>query len=70
MPTKTDMPLPENDLTASIARGVHRVTQCDAHSFVNAKQWKRMEVCKWTVEYHFFDENRTAHILYCRMENL
>ncbi|KAH7697303.1 hypothetical protein AAVH_35614, partial [Aphelenchoides avenae] len=47
-PTKIDMPLPKNDLTTWLTRDVHRVSQCEAHSFVNSKQRKRMEVYKWS----------------------
>ncbi|KAH7662590.1 hypothetical protein AAVH_43448, partial [Aphelenchoides avenae] len=68
-PTKIDLPLPENDLTEFLTNVVHRVTQCEMHSLVNAKQCKRMELHKWTVEY---DEGRrrwTSHFLQCRVQN-
>ncbi|KAH7699832.1 hypothetical protein AAVH_33058 [Aphelenchoides avenae] len=57
------MPLPRIDAVAWITRKDHRVTPCEMHSFVNARQWKRMDVYKWSVEFERFDSRRTAHIL-------
>ncbi|KAH7711601.1 hypothetical protein AAVH_21068 [Aphelenchoides avenae] len=46
-PTKIDMP--DIDFVASLIPFVERVSQCEMHSFVNAKQWMRMDAYKWTV---------------------
>ncbi|KAH7724710.1 hypothetical protein AAVH_07851 [Aphelenchoides avenae] len=70
-PTKADVPLPYNDLTAWLTGCyTHRVSRCETHSFVNAKQCKRMEVYKWTVEYVNGSGYHTSHMLQCRLENL
>ncbi|KAH7707804.1 hypothetical protein AAVH_24959 [Aphelenchoides avenae] len=69
-PTKVDMALPKNDLTAWITCGVHQVSQCEVHSFVSKKQRKRMEVYKWSVEYERFDRRLTAHVLMCLVKDL
>ncbi|KAH7697213.1 hypothetical protein AAVH_35705 [Aphelenchoides avenae] len=69
-PTKIDMPLPNINLTELLNRRDDRVTQCEMHSLVNAKQWKRMVVYKWTIEYDSAYGLHTAHLLQCRLENL
>ncbi|KAH7698694.1 hypothetical protein AAVH_34210, partial [Aphelenchoides avenae] len=69
-PTKVDMPLPKNHLTALLTREFHQVTHCEMHSLVNAKQRKRMELVKWTVEYEEEEDRHTAHVLQCRVGNL
>ena len=68
--TKVDMPLPENDLTVLLSRDVDRVSQCEARYFVNAMQWKRMDVHKWSAEYDGWNGRGTAHILQCLVKNL
>ncbi|KAH7711972.1 hypothetical protein AAVH_20684 [Aphelenchoides avenae] len=67
-PTKVDMPLP--DLAAWLTRRDHRVTQCEKHSFENAKQWQRMVAYKWAVVFDDPYGRYTRHILECRAENL
>ncbi|KAH7703578.1 hypothetical protein AAVH_29248 [Aphelenchoides avenae] len=69
-PTKIDMPLPNNDLTEWTTRRAHQVTLCEMHSLVNAKQWKRMEAFKWSIDYDSAYGRHTAHLLQCRLENL
>ncbi|KAH7687731.1 hypothetical protein AAVH_40718, partial [Aphelenchoides avenae] len=69
-PTKVDMPLPKNDLTALLTREFHQVTHCEMRSLVNAKQRKRMELVKWTVEYEDEEDRHTAHVLQCRVKSL
>ncbi|KAH7699833.1 hypothetical protein AAVH_33059 [Aphelenchoides avenae] len=70
-PTKIDVPLPKTNLSAYITSLVHQVTQCEVHSFVNKKQWKRMDVYKWrVVEDHYDGHRRTTHILQFLVKNL
>ncbi|KAH7704419.1 hypothetical protein AAVH_28395 [Aphelenchoides avenae] len=71
-PTKTDEPLPKICLTNWLTDCPQRVLQCQMHSFITKKQWKRMEVHKWTVEYDYDDDDhrRTVHFLRCRVMSL
>lgn len=69
-PTKVDVPLLKNDLTAWITRNIHRAFPCEMHSFVNKKQWKRIELYKWTVKCGVGRHCITTHVLQCRLENL
>ncbi|KAH7702348.1 hypothetical protein AAVH_30495, partial [Aphelenchoides avenae] len=69
-PSKIDMPLPKNDLPEYLSRYDVQVSQCEMHSFVNKKQWKRMDVYKWSLEYELFDGRFTEQILHCRVKNL
>ncbi|KAH7707805.1 hypothetical protein AAVH_24960 [Aphelenchoides avenae] len=69
-PSKVDMPLPKSDLSAWITKYVYRVSQCEMYSFVNAKQWQRMEVYKWSVEFERTYDRFTTHVLQCRVKNL
>ncbi|KAH7701622.1 hypothetical protein AAVH_31242, partial [Aphelenchoides avenae] len=65
-PTKIDMPLPKIDLTAWLIHTVHQMSQCETNSFVNAKQWKQMDVYKWTIDYDNVYYGRiTTDILQC-----
>ncbi|KAH7698546.1 hypothetical protein AAVH_34359 [Aphelenchoides avenae] len=74
-PTKIDMPFPKINLTYSLTCDDDE-TQCEIHSFENTKQWKQMEVYKWTVEYDCGFRpgggcfRKTIHILQCHMKNL
>ncbi|KAH7705414.1 hypothetical protein AAVH_27376 [Aphelenchoides avenae] len=43
-PTKVDRPLPEAETIFYWLPDRHLVPECETHSFVNTKQWKRMEV--------------------------
>ncbi|KAH7700619.1 hypothetical protein AAVH_32257 [Aphelenchoides avenae] len=69
-PTKTDMPLPKTDMTEWATRDTHRVIHCEMHAFVNEKQWKRMDVYKWSAERNHDSSRCTVHVLQCRMVNL
>ncbi|KAH7700937.1 hypothetical protein AAVH_31940, partial [Aphelenchoides avenae] len=69
-PTKTDTPLPKFEMVMAWIPAVHRVSQCEKHSFVDKKKRKRMEVYKWSVEYDLWSHRRTTHILQCRVESL
>ncbi|KAH7703640.1 hypothetical protein AAVH_29189 [Aphelenchoides avenae] len=66
-PTKIDLPLPENTLTAGL---IHQMSPCEVHSFANMKQQKRLEVHKWTFEDICWNSRGTIHILQCRVDNL
>ncbi|KAH7718044.1 hypothetical protein AAVH_14555 [Aphelenchoides avenae] len=68
-PIKCEIPLPKMDMPAWLTRGVHQVTQCEVHSFVNTKHWMRMDVYKWS-DYHGSDRRRVTHILRCRVSDL
>ncbi|KAH7678390.1 hypothetical protein AAVH_41711 [Aphelenchoides avenae] len=68
-PTKADVPLPFNHLTEWLTHYAHRVSRCETHSFVNAKQCKRMEAYKWTVEYDEGYGPHTTHMLQCRVHD-
>ncbi|KAH7701721.1 hypothetical protein AAVH_31140 [Aphelenchoides avenae] len=69
-PRKTDKPLPEAAMLSWI-RDAHRVSECQMHSFVNETQWKRMEVCKWSVGHDRTNDSRpwTMHVLQCLVKN-
>ncbi|KAH7714944.1 hypothetical protein AAVH_17673 [Aphelenchoides avenae] len=67
-PTKTDLPLP-NKVTAWVRHAIHPATQCELHSFANKKQWMRMDVFKWSVEY-LRDRLVTRHTLFCRVMDI
>ncbi|KAH7695751.1 hypothetical protein AAVH_22847 [Aphelenchoides avenae] len=75
-PTKVDVPLPENDFTRRCARFFNRRVchQCEMHSFVNLKQWKRMDVHKWRVDYELVDRRRVTDYFFLvrvnRVKNL
>ncbi|KAH7707613.1 hypothetical protein AAVH_25143 [Aphelenchoides avenae] len=69
-PTKIGMLLPENGLTEWLIPFVHRVSQCEMQSFVNTKQWKRMEVFEWSAEYYPDRSLCTTHLLQCLVKNL
>ncbi|KAH7695671.1 hypothetical protein AAVH_37266, partial [Aphelenchoides avenae] len=68
--TEIDLPVPKNNLIWLLYGSNHRVTQCETQSFVNKKQWKRMEVFKWSVEYPAGLRNTTTHLLQCLVKNL
>ncbi|KAH7691329.1 hypothetical protein AAVH_40157 [Aphelenchoides avenae] len=70
--TKVDVPLPENNFTAWYGRHlIRRVSQCEMRSFENTKQWKRMDVLKWSVEYaRVGDGPITNHVFLFRVKNL
>lgn len=65
----TDMPFPNITLKYRIP-AVHRVTPREVHYFLNTKQWLRMEVYKWTVEYGLGKGPRTTQVLQCRVKDL
>ncbi|KAH7707802.1 hypothetical protein AAVH_24957 [Aphelenchoides avenae] len=67
--TKINMPLPKNDLSAWVTRYAHEVTQCETQSFVNKKQWKRMEVYLWTVEFYPGRCCCMIYLLQCLVKN-
>ncbi|KAH7696510.1 hypothetical protein AAVH_36419 [Aphelenchoides avenae] len=69
-PTKTEVSLLKSDLPAWITKYVYRVSECQMHSFVNQKQWQRMDVYKWSVEFERPDGRFTLQILHCRVKNL
>ncbi|KAH7717216.1 hypothetical protein AAVH_15327 [Aphelenchoides avenae] len=67
-PTKVDVPIPKLYMMVWIARNSHRVSQCEMHSFVNAKQ--RLDVYNWTIEYEDEGRRRTTQLLQCRVKDL
>lgn len=68
-PTKTDMPLP-NNVTAWVRPAVCQATQCEMHSFANMKQWMRMDVFRWSVEYDLIGCLVTRYTLLCRVTDI
>ncbi|KAH7676154.1 hypothetical protein AAVH_41937, partial [Aphelenchoides avenae] len=69
-PSKSDMRLPKNDLTAWLIRDGHEVSPCEMHSFVSSKQRKRMDVYKWSVHYDLWGSRRMTHVLQCLVKTL
>ncbi|KAH7708766.1 hypothetical protein AAVH_23983 [Aphelenchoides avenae] len=69
-PTETDMPFLNISLKHQWIPAVCRVCPREVHYFVNTKQWMRMEVYKWTVEYDdFTGVPRTTSVLQFRVKD-
>lgn len=69
-PTKVDMPMPDNDMTAWLDPACHPVSQCEMHSFTDKKYRKQMEVYKWSNEFERPHGRFSTHIIQCRVKNL
>ncbi|KAH7706811.1 hypothetical protein AAVH_25958 [Aphelenchoides avenae] len=69
-PTEADVPLPRMYMLEPIVRSDHRVTQCETHAFVNAKQRQQLEVFKWTIEHEHKGRRHTTTLLQCRVNDL
>ncbi|KAH7705416.1 hypothetical protein AAVH_27378 [Aphelenchoides avenae] len=69
-PTKVDKPLPKSQTISWWLPSRYRVSECETHSFVNTKHWKRMDVNKWTIEDNRRYDLRTTHYLQCLMKDL
>ncbi|KAH7719689.1 hypothetical protein AAVH_12806 [Aphelenchoides avenae] len=59
-PTKIDKPMPDVEMLCS---SMPSRQQCEMHSFVNATQWKCMEVFKWSAKSDRGSDRHTTHFL-------